>query len=258
MGTNKTKTTTLDETRRTSTRTTYHEWTSKTQHERLPAHLAGRRRGHRSRRGYHRHHRHLLAGGKLRNPSPSYSTTWLLSPHTLTLSPIAQCHPHRFRASWRLQRRAVARVLRRPRGPQRVRERQPHLRRPSAGTWGHEPRRHELLADDLTVNLRRQMLQATVSDTVIPNPDIDAPRRAGATTIDNADRVLNTTKVSADIQRDFAENLPFSRTSSEGCTKDMTLYSSIWNTDYHARLQATRGLTLIFLLCGILKGESGR
>ena len=123
---------------------------------------------------------------------------------------------------------------------------------------GTNPGGTSLLADDLTVNLRRQMLQATTSDTVIPNPDIDAPRRAGATTIDNADRVLNTTKVSADIQRDFAENLPFSRTSSEGCTKDMTLYSSIWNTDYHARLQATRGLTLIFLLCGILKGESGR
>jgi hypothetical protein len=94
------------------------------------------------------------------------------------------------------------------------------------------------LADDAVVDA-----QATASD---------APRRAGAASVEG-DRVVNASKVTADIRRDFAENLPFTRDSAEGCTRDMSLYDGIWDKDFHGRLQATRALTMIFMLCGVLK-----
>ena len=65
--------------------------------------------------------------------------------------------------------------------------------------------------------------------------------------------MVNASKVTADIRRDFAENLPFTRDSAEGCTRDMSLYDGIWDKDFHGRLQATRALTMIFMLCGALK-----
>ena len=63
-----------------------------------------------------------------------------------------------------------------------------------------------LLADDAVVDA-----QATASD---------APRRAGAASVEG-DRVVNASKVTADIRRDFAET-PFTRDSAEG-TRDMSL-----------------------------------
>lgn len=95
-----------------------------------------------------------------------------------------------------------------------------------------------LVADDLAVTA-----QATASD---------APRRAGTASVEG-DRVVNASKVTADIKRDFAENLPFTKNSAQGCTSDMSLYDSIWDKDFHARLVATQALTLIFMACGVLK-----
>ena len=94
------------------------------------------------------------------------------------------------------------------------------------------------LADDAVVDA-----QATASD---------APRRAGAESVEG-DRVVNASKVAADIRRDFAENLPFTRNSAEGCTRNMTLWKGIWDKDFNPRLEAARVLTMIFILCGGLK-----
>ena len=69
--------------------------------------------------------------------------------------------------------------------------------------------------------------------------------------------MVNASKVTADIRRDFAENLPFTRglrrRGSSDVTRDMSLYDGIWDKDFHGRLQATRALTMIFMLCGALK-----
>ena len=94
------------------------------------------------------------------------------------------------------------------------------------------------LADDAVVDA-----QATASD---------APRRAGAASVEG-DRVVNASKVTADIRRDFAQNLPFTRDSAKGCTRDMKMYDGIWEKDFYPRLQAARALTMIFTLCGVLK-----
>ena len=82
----------------------------------------------------------------------------------------------------------------------------------------------------------------------------DAPRRAGAPDpAPDGDRITNATKFVADIRADLAENLPFSRTSAEGCTGDVRLYGDIWGHDFHDKMHATRALTLIFIFCGALK-----
>lgn len=82
----------------------------------------------------------------------------------------------------------------------------------------------------------------------------DAPRRAGAPDpAPEGDRITNATKFVADIRADLAENLPFSRTSAEGCTGDVRLYGDIWGHDFHDKMHATRALTLIFIFCGALK-----
>ena len=94
------------------------------------------------------------------------------------------------------------------------------------------------MADDAVVDA-----QATASD---------APRRAGAASVEG-DRVVNASKVAADIRRDFAENLPFTRNSAEGCTRNMTLWKGIWDKDFNPRVEAARVLTMIFILCGGLK-----
>jgi hypothetical protein len=117
----------------------YHERTSKTHHERLPAHVDGLRRGHRSRRGDRGHHRDVLARcAGLEYSFHVSSFASLLSPPSLTSFPPpttrrAQRHFHRFRASRGRERGAVARLLRQPRGFRGVHQRQPNLRRASGG-----------------------------------------------------------------------------------------------------------------------------
>jgi len=86
-----------------------------------------------------------------------------------------------------------------------------------------------------------------------------APRRAAeatdpaATSADGPDRVINASKVAADIREDFEENLPWSASAAEGCTSDVSLYEDLWGRDAYPRLNAVRGLTLAFLFCAALK-----
>lgn len=110
-----------------------------------------------------------------------------------------------------------------------------------------------LLADDLVTtqstapDTSRRLLQATA------NPRRVLLQATARSTSSDANRVTNASKVTANIARDFAENLPFSRGSADGCTSDMSLYNSIWGNDFYSRLQAVRGLTLVFLIGGLFK-----
>ena len=82
-----------------------------------------------------------------------------------------------------------------------------------------------------------------------------APRRAGVVDEkDNSDRLTNVSQIVSNIREDLANNLPFSKSSAEGCTDDVSsFYSDVWGQNFDDRLQAVRALTLAFAFCGALK-----